>query len=66
MQLLAARYVFFATAVAACGAVEFPEEDGVVVLTNETIDSALQQFPQLFIEFCAYETNATCGCKQKC
>jgi len=54
MQLLAASYVFFATVVVACSAVEFPVEDGVVVLTNETIDSALQQFPKLLIEFCAY------------
>jgi len=41
------------------GAVKFPEEDGVVVLTNETFDGALQQFPQLFVEFCSYQTNDT-------
>jgi len=38
----------------AAASAQFPWEDGIVVLTNETIDSALQQFPQLFIEFCSY------------
>jgi len=42
--------------VAAVAAVEFLEEDGIVVLTNETFDNALQQFPQLFVEFCSYTT----------
>jgi len=54
MELSLGAFVFIVTVVSMCDAVQFPEEDGIVVLTNETIDSALQQFPQLFIEFCSY------------
>jgi len=54
MELSLGACMLVVTLASVVGAVQFPEEDGVVVLTNDTIDSALQQFPHLFIEFCSY------------
>jgi len=59
MELSPLAGVFLLTVMSAYSAAQFPEEDRVVVLTNETIDNALRQFPQLFIEFCSYSTD--CG-----
>lgn len=63
MKLSLAVFVFAAKVVSVYGsAAEFPEEDGIVVLTNKTFDSALQQFPKLFVEFCSYQTDTLSLC----
>jgi len=33
---------------------EYLEEDGVIVLKTDTFDKALQDFPDLLVEFCEY------------
>jgi len=58
MELSLAACVYAVTVVLSVhSAVKFPEEDGVVVLTNETFNSALEHFPQLLVEFCSYVTS---------
>lgn len=33
---------------------QYPEEDGVLVLTKETFERATQDFNNLLVEFCEY------------
>jgi len=37
-----------------CGATSFKEEDDVLVLTKDTFDSALAEFPDMLVEFCTF------------
>jgi len=36
------------------GASSFKEEDDVLVLTKDTFDSALAEFPHVLVEFCTF------------
>lgn len=38
-----------------CGATSFKEEDDVLVLTKDTFDSALAEFPDILVEFCTFK-----------
>ena len=37
-----------------CCATSFKEEDDVLVLTKDTFDSALAEFPDILVEFCTF------------
>jgi len=37
-----------------CAATEFKEEDDVLVLTKDTFDSAMAEFPDILVEFCTF------------
>ena len=37
-----------------CVATTFKEEDDVLVLTKDTFDSALEEFPDILVEFCTF------------
>jgi len=57
--------LFFAVVVARIEG-EYLEEDGVIVLKTDTFDKALQDFPDLLVEFCEYIPYSVAGSGDIC